>query len=108
MTRIFIPAALFALLAVPPAFAADSDVDHVVVRYGDLDLHSAAGRTELKARLDNAAATLCHTRWMAKTPDSELSVGFHQMIYRACVGRLANRALARIDATHQLGMMALN
>ena len=89
-----IAAALFAFLAAPPAFAAD--LNRIVVHTGDLDLHSAAGQTELKARIAKAASTLCRPAWMTKDPDSEFAVRYNQEIYRACVGRLTDRAMARI------------
>jgi UrcA family protein len=102
MIRPLIAAALFALLAVPPALAADPT--EMAVSTGDLDLRSPAGQAELKVRVSNAASTLCQPAWMRKTPDSEFAVGYNQQIYRACVARLTDRAMDRVG--RQLAMMA--
>ena len=96
MTRLFTVTALFSLLASAPALAAVEDPKQIVVSYGDLDLHSTAGQAELKARINRAASTLCHPSWMARTPDSEFSIHYRQVIYRACVGRVTNRAMDKI------------
>ena len=98
MTCTLIATALFTLLAVSSAFGAAGDLKQVTVAYGDLDLHSAAGQAELKARLIDAASKLCRPGWMARNPDSELAVREREVIYRACLGRLSNRAMAKIDA----------
>jgi UrcA family protein len=96
MLRPLIAAALFMLLATPPAFGAEPQ--HVIVPIADLDLHSAAGQAELKARVALAAAGLCRPAWMTKTPDSEFAIRYNQEIHRACVGRLTARTLARFNA----------
>jgi UrcA family protein len=96
MIRPLVAAALLVLLAVPPAFGAD--LRQVVVPTGDLDLHSAAGRAELKTRVAAAASTLCRPGWMTKSPDSEFAVRYNREIYRACVGRLTDRAMTWIHA----------
>ena len=93
MTRT-LAAALFAAGILAAAPAASAAPKEVVVAYGDLDLNAAAGRSELTARLQDAAATLCSP--VLANPDSELSVREHKVIYRACVGRLSQRAMARI------------
>jgi UrcA family protein len=100
MIRPLTAAALFALFVVLPAFGAD-DLKQVTVVYGDLDLHSTAGQTELRARLIGAASKLCHPHWMAEPPDSEMTARECQVIYRACLGRVSNRAMARIDDARQ-------
>jgi UrcA family protein len=99
MTRSLLAIALFGLLAAPPALGAD--VERVVVPVGDLDLHSAAGRAELKTRVAIAASSLCRRPWMTKAPDSEFAARYNQEIYRACVGRLTDRTIAGIG--HQAG-----
>ena len=93
MLRPFVAAALFILFATPPAFGVEPQ--QVVVPVADLDLHSAAGKAELKARVALAAASLCRPGWMTKTPDSEFAIRYNEEIHRACVGRLTDRALAR-------------
>lgn len=100
MLRPLMAAALFTLLGTPPAFgAAPQQVPHqVIVPIADLDLHSAAGKAELRARVAMAAASLCRPAWMTKTPDSEFAIRYNQEIHRACVGRLTDRALARFNA----------
>lgn len=42
-----------------PAIAADKHDDGVSVSYGDLDLNTVAGRTELSRRFDQAAREKC-------------------------------------------------
>ena len=103
MTRTLIAAATFTLLAVSSAFGAAGDLNQVTGAYGDLDLHSAAGQAELKARLMDAASQLCRPGWMAEPPDSEPTARERQVIYRACVGRVTNRAMAKIDAARRTG-----
>jgi UrcA family protein len=68
------------------------------VPIADLDLHSAAGKAELRARVAIAASTLCRPGWMTKSPDSEFAVRYNRKIYRACVGRLTDRAMTWIHA----------
>jgi UrcA family protein len=97
MTRALLAASLFALLAASPALAAGEPA-RIAVPIGDLDLHSAAGQAELKIRIVNAASTLCRPAWMRSNPDSDPSIRLRQMIYRACLGRATDRALASIDA----------
>jgi UrcA family protein len=94
MIRPLLAAALLALLVAPPAFGAD--LQQVVVPIADLDVHSAAGKAELRARVILAASTLCRPGWMTKSPDSEFAVRYNREIYRACVGRLTDRAMSRI------------
>jgi UrcA family protein len=100
MLRPLIAAALFAILATPPAFGADRQQapQHVIVPVADLDLDSAAGKAELRARVALAASRLCRPDWMTKNPDSEFAIRYNQEIHRACVGRLTDRALARFNA----------
>jgi len=107
MTRPLIAAALFTLLATSPAVAAD-DPTRIVVPYGDLDLHSTAGQAELNARLVNAASTLCRPAWMRTTPDSEFTAHYREVIFHACVGRVTNRALDRMEDSGQAGTVALH
>ena len=86
-------AALFIIGTLPAAHAAAPQ--DVLVSYGDLDLATDAGRTELTARLDTAAAQLC-SPVLARAPDSEPSIREHQVLYRACTGRLRDRAMAKV------------
>lgn len=100
MLRPFLAAALVTLLATPPAFGAGRQQapQQVIVPVADLDLHSAAGKAELRARVALAASSLCRPDWMTKSPDSEFAVRYNQEIHRACVSRLTDRALARFNA----------
>jgi UrcA family protein len=93
MIRPLFAAALLTFVAAPRALGAE--LQQIVVPIADLDLHSAAGKTELRARVAMAASTLCRPDWMTKRPDSEFAVRYNQEIHRACVGRLTDRALAR-------------
>jgi len=100
MLRPLIAAALVTLLATPSAFGAGRQQvpQQVIVPIADLDLHSAAGKAELRARVAMAASSLCRPGWMTKRPDSEFAVRYNQEIHRACVGRPTDRALARFNA----------
>ena len=103
MARSLIVTALFVLLAFLPAFGAGDGHKQISVAYGDLDLRSAAGQIELRARLTDAAAKLCRPGWMARNPDSEPTARERQVIYRACLGRVTNRAMSKIDAARRAG-----
>jgi UrcA family protein len=100
MIRPLVAAALFILLATPSAFGGEPQQvpQQISVPIADLDLHSAAGKAELRARVAIAASTLCRPGWMTKSPDSEFAVRYNREIHRACVGRLTDRALARFNA----------
>jgi len=108
MARPLFSAVLMMLLAVSPALGADEDLTQIVVPYGDLDLLSATGQTELHARLVNAASALCRPRWMRTPPDSELSAHYREVIYYACVGRVTNRALGSVVGAREARVVALN
>jgi UrcA family protein len=100
MPRTIIAATLAALLSIPtfaPVIAAAAPSQHVVVRYGDLDLGTVAGRSELNNRVRTAAGTLC-SPVLARRVDSEPSIRKHKILYDACVERLTDRAMHRIDA----------
>jgi UrcA family protein len=84
--------AIAMLIAMQVANAASRSI---VVNYGDLDLNTSTGRAELNDRLHTAASSLC-SPVLARKPDSEPSVREHQILFRACVGRLADRAMARV------------
>ena len=99
MPHKIILAAIVALVFSTLAHAAAPASGSMVVVYGDLDLSTIAGRDELNSRLRNAAGTLC-SPILAWPPDSEPSIREHQIYYKACVGRLAMRAMARIEASH--------
>lgn len=92
-------AALFMILATPAAFggALQQGPQQVAVPIADLDLQSSAGQAALKSRVALAAGALCRPGWMTKSPDSEFAARYNQQIHRACVGRLTDRALARIN-----------
>ena len=99
MLRPLLAAALFMLAGTPALGAGRQQVpQQVVVPIADLDLHSAAGKAELRVRVALAASSLCRPGWMTKSPDSEFAVRYNQEIHRACVGRLTARALARFNA----------
>jgi len=95
MTRSLMAACLFALLVALPALAA-GDPTRIAVPAGDLDLHSPAGQAELKTRIVHAAATLCRPAWMKTVPDSEPGIRYRETVYRACLGRVTDRAMARV------------
>ena len=42
-----------------PAMAQDDDAPRVMVHYGDLDLHTAAGRARLDTRIRGAIRSMC-------------------------------------------------
>jgi UrcA family protein len=88
-------AVVFGLGAIPGAHATSLTPKEVVVAYADLDLSGAAGQSELKDRIRAAAATLC-SPVLAIPPDAEPSVREHMVIYRACVGRLSERAMTKV------------
>jgi UrcA family protein len=90
-------AALFALSLIPASAAHAGAANTISVAYGDLDLGAAAGRSELKARLADAAAKLCSP--VAVGPDyrgSDQSARESMALYHACIGRLSERAMAQI------------
>jgi UrcA family protein len=94
MTRALVAAAVFIASTIPAAHAAPKEV---VVAYGDLNLSAAAGQSELKARLQDAAAKLCSPVFVG--PDyrgSEQSARELMEVYHACIGRLSDRAMAKI------------
>jgi UrcA family protein len=69
--------------------------EEIAVAHGDLDLGTAAGRSQLMTRLQEAAAQLCSP---VLTPsDSEATAHEHMVLYRACIGRLSQRAMAKLD-----------
>lgn len=72
----------------------------IVVAYGDLNLSTAAGQSELKIRLQNAAGSLCSS--VLPGPDyrgSEQSALEDTSVYHACIGRLTNRAMNKVKTT---------
>ena len=95
MTRTII-AATFTALIIFPAIAPAAPAKYVVVTYGDLDLGTSTGRTELNNRVRAAAGNLC-SPVLERRVDSEPSVRQHKILYDACVGRLTDRAMRRID-----------
>lgn len=101
MTRAIIAAAL-AIFTVVPVTHAATDTSKQVVTYGDLDLNTTAGRTELNSRVRAAAGNLC-SPVLAWPVDSEPSIHQHKILYDACVGRLTNRAMSRIDSASHPG-----
>ena len=96
MTRA-LAAAVFIISTISAA-RADVAPKEVVVAYGDLDLSAAAGQSELKGRLQDAAAKLCSPVFVG--PDyrgSEQSARELMEVYHACIGRLSQRAMAKIE-----------
>ena len=87
-------AALFAV-AILPAAQASGAVPRETVAYGDLDLSTDAGRSELKARLAVASGKVCSP--ILTPPDSEQTAQEHMSVYQACIGRHINRAMAEIN-----------
>ena len=90
-------AAMSILSTIPAAHAADVAPREVVISVGDLDLGAAEGRSELKGRLQDAAAKLCSPVLVG--PDyrgSEQSARELMEVYHACIGRLSERAMAKI------------
>jgi UrcA family protein len=95
MTRTFFAAAIFTLGTIAAAQAAAPKA--IVVAYGDLNLSTAAGQSELKIRLQNAAGSLCSP--VLPGPDyrgSEQSALEDTSVYHACIGRLTDRAMTKI------------
>jgi UrcA family protein len=91
--------AVFATSAIPALHAAAEAPNGIVVAYGDLDLGTAAGRSELTVRVQDAASKLCSVI----LPDrnyrgSDLGIHERNVLYRACIGRLSDRAMTRIAA----------
>lgn len=92
-------AAVFATSIIPALHAAADAPNGIVVAYGDLDLGTAAGRSELNVRVQDAASRLCSVVLPGRDYRGS-DRGIHELsvVYRACVGRLTNRAMARIQA----------
>lgn len=57
--RLVLAAAAALTMTAVAAGAQDFQTRHVVVAYGDLDLSSSDGRSELSHRIDSAAAMAC-------------------------------------------------
>ena len=91
--------AVTAIVFAPAAVAADTSANGIAVAYGDLDLGTKAGQAELKSRLQDAATTLC-SPILSWPVDAEPTIHEHQILYRACIGRLADRAMAKVKADH--------
>ena len=90
-------AAIFATTIIP-AFHAGADTPNgIVVAYGDLNLGTPAGRSEMNVRVQDAASRLCSVVLPGRDYRGS-DRGIHELsvVYRACVGRLTNRAMARI------------
>lgn len=79
----------------PAAQGANAPSNQIAVTYGDLDLTTSAGQAALTSRVQTAAGTLCKPV-LDRVPDSEPSIREHQILYRACVGRLTERAMAKV------------
>ena len=86
--------AVFLAAAAIPA-TANEVPKGIPVTYGDLDLGTAAGQSELKLRLHDAAAKLCSPS-LAELGGSDQSAREHNELYQACIGRLSQRAMANI------------
>jgi UrcA family protein len=93
MRHALLAAAIFAISTIPAAHAATPQ--GITVAYGDLDLGTAAGQSELKLRLHDAAAKLCSPS-LAELGGSDQSAREHNELYQACIGRLSQRAMANI------------
>jgi UrcA family protein len=84
-------AGFFIVAATVPAVAAPLGVaESTSVRYGDLDLDSAAGVAQLYARLQVAAEQVC---------DSRFHPGTHVVAasWRTCVAEALTQAVAAVD-----------
>ena len=64
-----------------------------IVRYGDLDLHSAMGAHALLARILDASRRVCH----AAEPSRSVQLGRTQ-IFHDCVRSTLDGAIAALDA----------
>jgi UrcA family protein len=96
MTRTFFAAALLLAGVLSAAHASDA-APGIPVAYSDLDLNSAAGQSTLKARLADAAAKLCTPAFAGQDQGgSDQSARENMVVYRACIGRLSQRAMAQI------------
>ena len=94
MSRVFAAAAVFAISTISAAQAAGMAPKGIAVAYGDLDLSAASGQSELKVHLQEAAAKLCSP--VLVPPDSEPTAQYHMSVYHACIGRLSERAMAKV------------
>lgn len=94
-------AALAAGAAVPAAANAAASAPKATVAYADLDLATAAGRTELNARIDQAARALCTPESLTgsriPTPDRECLVAMRKQI-AGQVDAKRKRALAAAES----------
>lgn len=98
MTRTIIAAALMAITTVSSAYADGDLPKQIVVAYGDLDLGTTAGQSELKVRLQTAAAQLCSPVLPGRDyRGSDQSIRELKVVYYACIGRLSERAMAKIQ-----------
>lgn len=78
--------AVFATTAAPAAFAADNtSATSVVVKYGDLDLHSEEGRKKLERRIVRAARLVCPNNYSRSAQTSAAG--------RACISRTVEGSL---------------
>jgi len=97
MTRTIIAGTLAVLTIYPailPASAAPSR--YVVVTYGDLDLGTRTGRTELNSRVRAAGVNRCSRVLERRVDSSRVSASTKDYLMRA--SDVADRAMRRIDA----------
>jgi len=88
--KFLLPVAALALSGI--AAAGSSDVNSVVVRYGDLNLNSQAGVKSLHKRIRNAAESVCselHTRVLGLRDD-----------YDQCVNEAVRDGVAQVANTN--------
>lgn len=98
MIKALFPVAALALSGI--AAAGSSDVHSVVVRYGDLNLHSQAGVASLHKRIRNAAESVC----------SELNnrVLVLRDVYNQCVTEAVANGVAQVASKGAAAVLASN
>ncbi len=73
--------------------AAPSDVATAVVKFGELDVNSTAGKQQLYRRLNQAAHTVCR----ALDPNESGAKYLSAPRYKACIEQAVSGATAKID-----------
>jgi len=94
-TTTLITSAIFlsaSILSVANA-AAPADVPTTVVKFGELDVNSTAGKQELYLRLKQGARTVCR----ALDPSDSVAKNLLAREYKACIEQAVSGAVAKIN-----------
>lgn len=86
-------AALTVLATTAPAFA-----DTALVRFGDLDLSSASGKSELQARIERAAVRVCTQHHETGTIIGTVAPS------KACLADARRQIAAQVEAQSKVGL----